>query len=321
MKDSPLYYSVGALLYCPADHRSVADHIIAGRFGSHFSLALCLEDTIRDGFVAQAEQQLCRTIQKICRARADSGFYLPKMFIRVRNAEQMMRLYRALGEQMAVITGFIIPKFSMDDADAYIDTISDINASSCRPVYMMPIYESSSILNLRTRYDVLYALKDKMSPIEELILNIRVGGNDLCHLFGFRRHSDTSIHEITPISHIFSDIVTVYGTDYVISGPVWEYYGGGQWEEGLRKEIADDRLCGFTGKTAIHPAQIPVINDAYAVEADDYRSARAILDWDPGSSSLVSADPRGMRMNECRTHTEWARKTILLAECYGIRAS
>ncbi len=42
------------------------------------------------------------------------------------------------------------------------------------------------------------------------------------HMFGFRRHANESIHSIRPVSDIFSDIITVYGMDYVISGPVWD---------------------------------------------------------------------------------------------------
>lgn len=318
MKDSSLYYSVGALLYCPASSESIADSIIHNKFGDHFSLALCLEDTIHDSFVPQAERQLCRSLQAISDALSSSEFYLPKIFIRVRNPGQMLRLYSALGEQAALATGFIVPKFSLENADAYIQAILSLNAASKRHIYMMPIYESPSIIDLRTRYEILYALKDKIDSIEEWILNIRIGGNDLCHAFGLRRHPDESIHQIQPISHIFSDIMTVYGLDYVVSGPVWEYFNGDHWETGMKKEISDDQLCGFTGKTVIHPKQIPTVNRAYAVTPSDYSSAKALLHWDPDTPCLVSADPYGERMDEYRTHTQWAKKTLYLAECYGI---
>ena len=65
MKNNVLYYSVGALLYCPANKASVADSIINGKLGSKFSLALCLEDTINDDFVEEAEQVLISSINKI----------------------------------------------------------------------------------------------------------------------------------------------------------------------------------------------------------------------------------------------------------------
>ena len=60
MKNSSLYYSVGALLYCPAVNGSIADSIINERFGKNYSLALCLEDTINDSFVEKAQEILSR---------------------------------------------------------------------------------------------------------------------------------------------------------------------------------------------------------------------------------------------------------------------
>lgn len=68
MKDFVLYYSVGPLLYCPADHTGIAGSLIQERFGTHFSLALCLEDTIADNHVEAAEQQLAATLFAILSA-------------------------------------------------------------------------------------------------------------------------------------------------------------------------------------------------------------------------------------------------------------
>lgn len=318
MKDSALYYSVGALLYCPANNETICDSIIHNKFVKPFSLALCLEDTIPDHLVLQAEQICYHSLLNIWNASKKQEFYLPKIFIRIRNPEQMLRLYHHLGELMSLICGFIVPKFALDNADAYIHNLCKINSTSKQPVYMMPIYESSSIIDLRTRYDILYTLKEKIDAIEKWILNIRVGGNDLCHVFGYRRHADESIHQIKPIASIFSDINTIYGQDYVISGAVWEYFDGAYWEEGLREEIVQDKLCGFIGKTVIHPKQIPVVNSAYAVHITDYKSAKAILNWDSTSKTLVSSDPQKVRMNEYKTHANWAKKIMLMAEHYGI---
>lgn len=320
MKDNALYYSVGALLYCPANRKNIADSIINEKFGSPFSLALCLEDTINDAFVAEAEQALICSIRKIHACSLQQAFYLPKIFIRVRNAAQIGRLAKAFGSAIDIITGFIIPKFSPDNAAGYIQELIKVNERVTRTLYMMPIYENSSIIDLRRRTDILYSLKDSLSQIEDLVLNIRVGGNDLCHIFGFRRHADESIHRIKPVANIFSDIITVYGMDYVISGPVWEYYSGDGWEEGLLQEIQDDRLCGFTGKTVIHPKQIPVVNRAYQVSGNDFHDAQSILNWSRDSDSFVSGSLTGERMNEYKTHSNWAGQTLYLADVFGVRA-
>lgn len=319
MKNSILYYSVGALLYCPANKKNVASSIIDEKFGNKFSLALCLEDTINDHFVIEAEQDLISSIHQIYISYQKQPFYLPKIFIRVRNPEQIGRLTKAFGNGIEIITGYIIPKFTSENAGLYIQEIIKANEQTSKKIYLMPIYENSSIIDLRNRIDILYGLKDMLSSIEELVLNIRVGGNDLCHMFGFRRHADESIHRIKPISNIFSDIITVYGMDYVVSGPVWEYYSGDNWEKGLEQEIQDDKLCGFTGKTVIHPKQIPVINKAYQVSRTDFNDAQAILNWNKNSNSFVSGSLAKERMNEYKTHNNWAQQTLFLAEAFGIK--
>ncbi len=318
LKNHIIYYSVGPLLYCPANRSTIAQSIIREKFGRHFSLALCLEDTINDNFVAEAEQDLLQSLRTIYMTHQEKDFFLPQIFIRVRNPEQITMLMTSLKECAGIVTGFIIPKYSPENSEEYIHKIIKVNETYDKRVYVMPIYESSDMIDLRTRYDVLYALKDSLNRIEELVLNIRVGGNDLCNIFGFRRHPDESIHNIKPVSSLFADIVTVYGTDYVISAPVWEYYGGRDWKTGLTAEIQGDKLCGFTGKTVIHPKQIEVVNDCYRISASDYNDAKSILEWDNTSGSFVSGNGNGERMNEYKTHLNWAERTMFLAEVYGI---
>lgn len=319
MKNDIIYYSVGALLYCPANKKTIADSIINEKFGTKFSLALCLEDTINDNFVLEAEQDLIKAIEQIYLSYQKQPFFLPKIFIRVRNPEQIIKLFHAFEQSVRIITGFIIPKFSVDNAGSYIQSIIKINELSSEKIYMMPIYENSSMIDLRTRYELLYGLKEQLDTIEDLVLNIRVGGNDLCHMFGFRRHSDESIHRIKPISNIFSDIVTIYGMDYIVSGPVWEYYSGNHWKEGLSREIQDDKLCGFTGKTVIHPNQIAIVNEAYKVSQSDFNDAQSILNWNQNSNAYVSGSLAKERMNEYKTHNKWAQHTLYLAQAYGIK--
>src|SRR5437868_9616238 len=48
-------------------------------------------------------------------------------------------------------------------------------------------------------------------------------------------------------------------------------------EDGLRQEAEAARRDGFTGKLAIHPAQVPVINTAFTPSADDVGHAEEIV--------------------------------------------
>lgn len=319
MNHSVNAYRVGPLLYCPASNETIVSSLTHEKFGRQFSLALCLEDAIRDDRVAEAEETLIASVKSLDRIRSRQPFFMPRLFIRVRNHTQIKSLLHRLGDSGKLIAGFNIPKFSLENADVYIRTICDINENENQTFYMMPILESPSIIDLRNRYRILYELKEKLDSVSRYVLNIRVGGNDLCHQFGFRRHSTESIHKIRPIGSIFSDIVTVFGMDYVISGPVWEYYSGKNWDSGLKQELNDDRLCGFIGKTVIHPRQIPLVNEAYRVPLKDYNDARSILDWDADAPSLVSGSIVKERMNEYKTHCNWALRTLALAEAYGLK--
>ena len=318
MKNSSLYYSVCALLYCPANNEHLVNSIINEKFGNNYSLALCLEDTIKDECVKEAEEKLIHSLEQLHMYIHQKRFYLPKIFIRVRSPKQILDLIERTQSISPIITGFILPKFSLENADSYIENVLSANKTTNKNFYIMPILESPTIINLQNRYAILYALKEKLDQIEELVLNVRVGGNDLCHMFGFRRHSTESIHNILPVSSILSDIITVFGMDYVISGPVWEYYNGDNWANGLIQELNEDKLCGFIGKTVIHPNQIPIVNNAYKVLPQDLEDARAILNWDTNSHSLVSSSTSKERMNEYKTHYNWAQKIIYLAEVYGI---
>jgi citrate lyase subunit beta/citryl-CoA lyase len=48
-------------------------------------------------------------------------------------------------------------------------------------------------------------------------------------------------------------------------------------EDGLRAEAEAARREGFTGKLAIHPAQVPVINAAFTPSAEDVSQAAEIV--------------------------------------------
>ena len=276
-------YDVGALLYCPANaHGSIVGAIVEQRFPTPYSLAFCLEDTVREDAVADAERMLRGTLSRIASAAEGGSFFLPPIFVRVRSPEQLLRL-----------------------AEEY---------------FYMPVFESAAMIPPQTRREALTEVRAQLDTVSGSILNIRVGGNDLSHAFGLRRPANRTIYDLRPVADILIDIVAAFGTQYVVSGPVWEYYSGEGWEEGLRREMELDLLNGFTGKTVIHPNQIPVVNEMLRVSHQDYADARAILNWDTGSGSLVSASEDGGRMNEYNTHSRWARRIVLRAERYGVRA-
>lgn len=319
INDMELKYSVGALLYSPALNGKIADAIVSDRYDAPYSLALCLEDTIADDSIKIAEQQLDKTLKVICSALEKKQFYLPKIFIRVRSSEQMIRLFKDFQAYAEIITGFIFPKYSLSNADDYNSAIKDMNSKSEKTIYMMPIIESVDIVEYSSRHIILADIKGKIDAVKEFVLNIRVGGNDFSNLFAARRHYDETIYDILPIAQLLGDILTVFSREYVVSGPVWEFFSSDneEWKRGLRNELKLDRLNGFIGKTVIHPKQISVVNEALKVSLKDFEDAKEIISW--GDYGLqVGKSCAGERMNEVKTHSNWAIKTITLAEIYGV---
>lgn len=314
-------FTVGALLYTPALHTGIVSAILDGKIPTPFSLALCLEDSINDCYVDQAKENIITIFSQLKKGAQKKHVFLPKLFIRVRSPLQIPELYERLQTTRELLTGFIIPKYSPSCSLEYNKQIQHINEFANTPVYMMPILESPDLINLSTRVGHLTALKTQLDSISDYVLNVRVGGNDFCKEFGIRRHYNETIYETLAIGRLLSDIIAVFSRDYVVSGPVWEYFSSEktEWSDGLKRELTQDRQNGFIGKTVIHPKQIPFINESLMVEQKDYEDAVSILSWSKENPLFVSKTGSGERMNEIKTHEKWAKKIISLAHVYGIK--
>ncbi len=319
IKNIEMKYSVGALMYSPALNNKIAKTVIKGDLGNKYSLAFCLEDTISPDMVETAELQVKETLRQIYEASGTQDIYLPKLFIRVREPEQMGRIYDAIRPYHSIFTGFVFPKYTVSNAQSYNEALLHINEYADQRVYMMPILESKDIVDFRTRTEVLGEIKDRIDSMNDYVLNVRVGGNDFSNEFAARRHYDETIYDILPIGQLLGDILTIFSREYVVSGPVWEFFSSDndEWKNGLRKELKLDKLNGFIGKTVIHPKQIQIVNEMLRVTSKDYEDAKAILNWD-SSGLQVGKSFGGERMNEVRTNYNWAKKMILLSELYGI---
>ena len=313
-------YEVGALMYSPALNDKVVEMIVNKKYNFKYSLALCLEDSICDDMVSIAQKQVIKTLGKIANLKKLKGISLPKIFIRVREAKQILEIFESLREGTESLTGFLIHKYSLENCDQYNEIISLINKKSNKKIYIMPILERSDIINLDTRIKYLKELKNKIDSIKEYILNIRVGGNYFCKEFRVRRNYKQTIYEITPVRNILSDILTVFSREYVVSGPVWEYFASenDEWKRGVEKEIELDKLNGFIGKTVIHPKQIEVVNEGLKVSKEDYEDAKEIIKWE-NPELAVGKSHNGQRMNEVKVHFKWAEKIVTLADIYGVK--
>lgn len=314
-----LPYRVGGLLYTPAINGGMAEKIEKHEYPCLTSVAFCLEDSIRDEALEQAQCELKNTLKKIkAIPQKESG--KPLLFVRIRTPMHMEQVHNLLGEDEDMLTGYILPKFDMSNAGEYTYLIRKYNEERQNPLFVMPILESRAVADISVRFDSLYSIKTILDDAHEYILNVRVGGNDFSNLYGLRRSVKQTIYDIGVIRDILTDIINVFGSDYVVSGPVWEYFGQNPneaWARGLKAELESDRINGFVGKTAIHPTQLPVIFESLKVSREDYEDALKILNWSSQSYG-VEKSAEGSRMNEVKCHTKWAKRIYTLGQVYGI---
>ena len=319
LKNKTLPDRVGGLLYTPAINVGIADKIEQKVYHCLTSMAFCLEDSIQDDALEHAEQELKKTLTAIkCKNISEED--LPLLFVRIRNPQHLIHVNDFLGDTTDILTGYILPKFDLTNGADYINNILLINKNRKKPLYIMPILESKMIADIEGRTHTLLNIKSYLAKANDYVLNVRVGGNDFSNLYGLRRSVTQNVYQIGVIRDILIDIINVFAADYVVSGPVWEYFGAenGTWSDGLCKELELDRLNGFIGKTAIHPSQIPHIYESMKVLKADYEDALKILNWNPSEYGVEkSAD--GSRMNEVKCHTKWATRIAILGEIYGVR--
>lgn len=326
-----LQYAVGSLLYMPASNSKIADKIISGEYSFIKSMVLDLEDSLGDDLVGFGQRAIVSTVSKIAEAVKSEKIAIgdiPLIFIRVREPEQIITAKSMLGENIKYITGFNVPKFDKLTCENYINAFAEVAEYAKNELntqlYIMPIIENKNTMYRQLRMDNLLYMNDKLRAIADNVLNIRVGGADFCSVYGIRRSMQDDIYDIGVVRSVLNDIINVFGKNYIVSGPVWEYFedknntSDTRWSDGLKRELYADRLNGFIGKTCIHPSQCPIIQQSLIVSKYDYDDAMNILGMNTGTTG-VKKSVGGNRMNEAKTHTNWARKVVGLAKVYGVK--
>jgi len=341
-----LSVALGATLYMPADRPALTADLAKQAGNGVTSVVVCLEDSIADERLVEAEDNLVDALTALHR---EGPAELPLLFVRVRAVSQIGELVARLGPASAVLDGFVLPKFTAAVGTEYLQALEDADRRAGKYFLVMPVLESGAVLYAESRVDELARLHALLHRDRRRVLAVRLGATDLCALYGLRRSPDLSIYDVKVISGLIADVVNVLGradgTGFTVTGPVWEYFGGperifrtqlraspfaehnepelrGQLVsraiDGLIREVQLDRANGLEGKTAIHPSHVAVVNALSVVPYEDHRDATDVLGAGRASGVLTSGHRN--KMNEIRPHTAWARRTLLRSRVFGVAA-
>lgn len=340
-----LQYCLGATLYMPAT-KDFTNAIVENRFPGLTSMVMCCEDAISEEVLPEAEENLINFFEFVYQSLKSEKITeenVPLLFVRVRSFEQFKDFADKLSpNHVEVLSGFVFPKFNTSNGAKYLSHLKSLNDKFDDLLYGMPILESREIVYKETRTEELIGIKNLLKQFKEIILNIRVGATDFSSIFGVRRGIDYSVYDILPVRDCLSDIINFLNRDdenYVISGPVWEYFLSDKSMkfpdklesdihssllkreslvndaiDGLLREVILDKASGFVGKTIIHPSHLKYVNAMQAVTEEEYEDAKQILDTSGG----VIKSSNNNKMNEINPHRNWAEKVYNRAKAYGV---
>lgn len=83
-------------------------------------------------------------------------------------------------------------------------------------------------------------------------------------------------------------------------------------DDGLRRECEEGARDGFTGKLAIHPAQVPVINEVFSVSPQDLEEAKQVIAAFAGKPDIGVVGIDGKMVD--RPHLRRAERILARAE-------
>ncbi|MBT2395360.1 HpcH/HpaI aldolase/citrate lyase family protein [Streptomyces sp. ISL-100] len=335
--------ALGATLYSPATRPRLADDVAKQAGRGVISMVLCLEDSIDDGEVTGAEENLVRQFAELD-AR---GLELPLLFVRVREPAQIPDLVHRLGPSARLLSGFVLPKFTEERGVAFLEALTAAEAVSGHRLFAMPVLESPQLLHLETRAETLAGIARTVDKYRERVLALRLGVTDFCSAYGLRRAPDMTAYDVQIVAGVIADVVNVLGrsdgTGFTITGPVWEYFRVqermfkpqlrrspfvGQAEalrasliehdmDGLLREISLDRANGLLGKTCIHPSHVLPVHALSVVSHEEFSDAQDILRPERGGGGVMRSAYTN-KMNEVKPHRAWAERTLLRAEVFGV---
>jgi citrate lyase subunit beta/citryl-CoA lyase len=205
--------------------------------------------------VAPAQKKKAREILKQLPKRSNG----PEWWVRVNplGSEFHKDDLKLIGS--AYVHGIVLPK-----AESGADVIQLAHRTGHIPIHAIVTETAASLFSL-------LSYRDPKSPLAAMSW----GAEDLSAALGAASKFDTN-GELS-FTYRLARSLCLAGAVAAGVQPVDGIFADFKNEAGLRAEAEAARRDGFTGKLAIHPAQVPVINSCFTPSADDIRNAEEIV--------------------------------------------
>lgn len=285
------YIKLGATLFVPATHKDLEAVVCNNKYPELKSVLIDTEDGIDDESLDIAFEAI-KKLLKIYKKKKLA------VFIRPRNIDVLADILEF--KNIDKVDGFILPKFSLENAQNYFDLLKDYDFS------VMPSIEGEELFNQNS----LYELRTILLKNRENILLVRFGLEDMLRQLKMKRSCEETIFDFSATSYILgSFIATFKSAGFTISGGVYPCFKD---DNGFIKDVQRDLKEGLFSKTIIHPRQIKLSNDLYKVTDRELSEALEI------SNKNQAVFNQNDKMAEVVTMKPHAQEIILRSEIYGV---
>ena len=195
------------------------------------------------------------------------------------------------------MTGVVLPK-----AESGADVTELAHRTGNIPVHAIVTETAASLFNL-------LSYRDPGSPL----VAMSWGAEDLSAALGASSKYDDN-GELA-FTYRLARSLCLAGAVAAGVQPVDGIFADFRDEQGLRRESEAARRDGFTGKLAIHPAQVPVINAAFTPSPEEVAHARSVIDAFEAEPEAGTVSIGGKMAD--RPHLEQARRVLERARGSG----
>ncbi len=257
-----------SLLFVPADSER---KLVKGRESAASGLILDLEDSV----AAQNRP----TARKLARAALE-GPRSPELWVRINPIASEDALLDLAAVMPGKPAGILLPKCTPDDLRRVDDYLSALEAANGTSRY------DTKVMAIATETGAGVFGLGGYGGVTPRLAALTWGAEDLAAVLGATNRRPDGVYDDTfrlvrALCVIAAQAAGVEAIDTI--------YADFRDEAGLRAESQTARRAGFTGKLAIHPAQLDAINETFSPSAEELAWARdvvAAFEANPGAGTI-----------------------------------
>ena len=331
---------LGATLYSRANQSTLGQRIRSAGSRGVTSTVVCLEDAIADRDLDSALENMVAEFSLLAAATEA----LPLIFVRARNPAHLDTVVDRLGALAAVVNGYVAPKFSAADAEAWFAALDRATEQSGRAG--VPHARAWSRRRCSTSRPV--ATSCRPSPARSTSAATRCWPCApawptcaACSACAAARSRPCTASRpcatASPTSSTCSAAPT--GATWCRAG-VWEYFQRDErlfrpelrqsmfdddgtlrdqlmdrHFDGLMSEVEADLANGLLGKSVVHPMHVAVVNALHTVPHEEWIDAESVLEEEGGGAT---ASRFRNKMNEAGPHRLWAERIVRRGRAFGV---